>query len=86
MINRYKIMKEKLESNYMKYLHDWVFHFNSYAQEWAAIPREMYNTYWSDRDAKGIIRSNELNTLLEMLHKTDGDISKIEEHFNIEYE
>lgn len=70
----------------LSYLHDWVFHFNTYTEEWAAVPREIYNQYWSDRNAKGVIRSNELNTLLEMLHKTKGDISKIEEHFNIEYE
>ena len=70
----------------LDYLHDWVFHFNTYEQEWAAIPRDKYNEYWSDRDVEGIIRSNILDTLLEMLHKTKGDISKIGDHFNIEYE
>mgnify|MGYP006266406009 CR=1 FL=1 len=70
----------------LSYLHDWVFHFNAYEQEWAAIQRDSYNQYWSDRNAKGVIRSNALDTLIEMLHKTKGDISKIDEHFNIEYE
>jgi hypothetical protein len=81
MINKTKHMSKDLS-----YLHDWVFHYNTYTNEWAAVPRETYNAYWSDRNAHGVIRSNELNTLLEMLHKTDGDISKISEHFNIEYE
>jgi hypothetical protein len=33
------------ESDYMA---DWVFHYNPYNQLWNAIPRNIYNEYWSN--------------------------------------
>lgn len=68
------------------YLSDWVFHYNSLSEEWCAIPRDLYNQYWNDYNLKGILRSDRFETLLLLLHGTKGDISKIDEKFNIQHE
>lgn len=60
------------------YLHDWVFHFNTFSNTWAAIPRELYQAYWSDYNLKGVLRSTEINTLLSILYRTKGDPEAIE--------
>jgi hypothetical protein len=64
------------------YLQDWVFHYNAIAQGWAAIPRELYNQYWSNYNLEGIIRSSKIETLLQILHKTKGDPIEIEKFKN----
>lgn len=57
--------------------YNWVFHFNPYTKQWAAIPRDLYNDYWSNYELEGIIRSSKFSTLLEILQKTEGvDIEK----------
>lgn len=65
-----------------EHLYDWVFHFNPYTNQWAAIPRDLYNNYWSDYKHPGIVRSNKFSTLLEILQKTGG--TDIEKKLNIE--
>lgn len=64
------------------YLHDWIFHYNAYTKKWAAIPRELYNAYWSNYELDGIIRSTCLATLHEIIQKTEGE--DIEKKLNIE--
>jgi hypothetical protein len=57
--------------------YNWVFHFNPYTNQWAAIPRDLYNQYWDDYELEGIIRSSKFSTLLEIIQKTEGeDIEK----------
>lgn len=63
----------------MAYLEDWVFHFNSFRNEWAAIPRNIYTQYWSNYNHPDVLRSKHLNTLLDILNKTKGDKDLIEE-------
>ena len=65
------------------YLYDWVFHFNIYTNKWAAMRRDDYTEYWSDSNLPNIIRSSSFQTLLEILHKVQGDVSKINEKLNI---
>jgi hypothetical protein len=62
--------------------YNWVFHFNPYTNQWAAIPRELYNDYWSNYELEGIIRSSKFSTLLDIIQKTEGD--DIEKKLNIE--
>ena len=50
-------------------LYNWVFHFNNHDQEWSAIPRHLYNDYWSNRKLDGILRSKKINTLIEWIYK-----------------
>jgi hypothetical protein len=64
--------------NELAYLEDWVFHYNSFTSQWAAIPRETYTEYWSNSKAP-VLRSKHLNTLLDLLHKSKGDVNIIED-------
>jgi hypothetical protein len=64
--------------NTLEYLTDWLFHYNAENKEWAAIPRGTYSEYWNNYSNSEILRSKELNTLLEILHKTKGDKALIE--------
>lgn len=60
-----------------EHLYGWVFHFNPYTKQWSAVPRDLYNDYWSDSKLEGVIKSSSFNTLLEILQKTEGvDIEK----------
>lgn len=61
-----------------EYLQDWIFHYNVFTQKWAAIPRELYQQYWSDYNIEGVIRSSSLETLLSILHITKGDEGQIQ--------
>ena len=55
------------------YLYNWVFHYNAFSSTWAAIPREDYDKYWNDINNTAILRSTNLDTLLSILAKTEGD-------------
>jgi hypothetical protein len=60
----------------LSYLEDWIFHYNSTNELWAAIPRETYSEYWNNYNAP-VLRSKHLNTLLDLLHKSKGDVGII---------
>jgi hypothetical protein len=64
------------ESDFMG---DWVFHYNPYTQLWNAIPRAIYQIYWSNIELSGVLRSKHLNTLLDLLHKCKGDVEMIKD-------
>lgn len=51
------------------YLNDYVFHYNPYTAYWNAIPRDVYNEYWSRHDHPSIIKSKDIFTLLEKVNK-----------------
>lgn len=63
----------------LSYLEDWVFHYNSFNEQWAAIPREVYAEYWSNHKHHNVIKSKHLNTLLDLLHKSKGNRDIIED-------
>lgn len=63
----------------LSYLEDWVFHYNSFKNQWSAVPREKYNEYWSNHKHPDVLRSKHLNTLLDILHKSKGDMNIIED-------
>ena len=65
-----------------EHLHNWVFNYNPYSEKWAAIPRDMYNDYWNNSEAVGIIKSSSFPTLLEIVNKTEG--TDIENKLDIE--
>jgi hypothetical protein len=67
------------ESELISPLYNWVFHFNSFNNMWAAIPREHYQEYWNVSDHPSIIKSREITTLIDILYKIGGDPSKIEQ-------
>jgi hypothetical protein len=60
-----------------EYLQSWVFHFNPYKEIWYAIPRDKYMDFWQGGDVEGVQKSQSLSTLLMLMHKTNGDIDKM---------
>lgn len=68
------------------YLYDWVFHYNIYNETWSAIPRDKYNDYWSNAQLEGVLRSKSYETLMEILHRTAGDISQLEKKINLKHD
>ena len=60
------------------FMYDWVFHYNTYTEEWAAIKREDYNDYWSDAKHPNVLRSKKFETLHSLLYKTKGEKKAIE--------
>lgn len=58
-------------------LYDWIFHYNVYIGVWCAIPRNLYNDYWNNSDIEGVIKSDSIETLQEILYKTKGDPEKL---------
>lgn len=61
------------------YLHDWVFHFNPYTEQWAAIHRDHYVDYWNGYQGKNVLRAKYINVLVDLLHKAKGDAETIHE-------
>lgn len=59
-------------------LYNWVFHYNEFTGLWNAIPRDDYNEYWSNHQCERIISSSSIDTLKELIQRTDGDKKKIE--------
>lgn len=57
-------------------LYNWVFHYNHHVEEWAAIPRNLYNDYWSNRKLEGILRSKNINTLIEWIYKETSSVHR----------
>jgi hypothetical protein len=63
----------------MEHLQNWVFHYNTYTSQWAAIPRDLYNEYWSDYSIPEILRSSNIETLISLVSKHKGDVDKLKE-------
>ena len=70
-----KVEKQTADALYM---YDWVFHYNPYSEEWSAIPKKIYHEYWNNKKHPQILRSKNLNTLLEILYKSKGELEEIE--------
>lgn len=64
------------------YMHDWVFHFNPYSKLWNAIPRDLYSKYWDNFELEGVLRSRDVNTLFDLLHRAKGSVDLIHQITN----
>jgi len=58
-------------------LHNWVFNYNAYKMEWAAVERDHYPLLFSNRTSPLVLRSSRFETLVEIVTKTNGDRKKI---------
>jgi hypothetical protein len=58
-------------------IYNFVFHFNAYTGLWSAIPRDLYNDYWTDHTTHGVLRSKSIETLFHLLYKTGGDVEEV---------
>ena len=59
------------ESNENDCLFNWVFHFNPINRVWNAIPREEYNSYWSNPSSNKVLKSTQISTLVDLIVKTN---------------
>jgi len=61
-------------------IHNYVFHYNKYNKTWNAIPRDLYLEYWSKPagSIKGILRSTDIDTLVEIIDRGDEFIKSLE--------
>lgn len=60
-------------------VYDFVFHFNHYTGLWNAIPRSQYTDYWNGSLDATILKSKSIETLVELINRTEGDLDKINE-------
>lgn len=58
-------------------VYNFVFHYNAYSSLWTAIPRDLYDQYWSDYNISGVLRSSSIETLLHLLRRTGGDVEEV---------
>lgn len=58
-------------------LYNWVFRYNPFNLKWYAAKRENYHELWSDTNSPNVLRSNDVETLLYLISKTDGDNKKL---------
>ena len=56
-------------------LYDWLFHYNPYRKVWVAFKREDYQEYFNNKNHG--IASSSVNTLVEIIEKTNGDTEKL---------
>jgi hypothetical protein len=61
----------------MSNLYDYLLHYNHYDGVWNAIPRHLINDYWNDNKTKGVLKSKDIKTLIEIITKGKDFIKKI---------
>lgn len=62
-------------------LYNWVFNFNPFTQNWRACKREDYNKLFSEPESN-FLSAKDLNVLIELILKTNGNIDKINNLLN----
>jgi hypothetical protein len=62
----------------MEKLYDYLLHYNPFTGMWNAVPREVYNAYWSNRKVEGVLTSKNVKTLIELIIKGDEFIKTID--------
>lgn len=58
-------------------LYGWIFHYNHFTAAWSAARREDYNDLFSNRKSTNVLSSSKIETLVEIICRTNGDASKI---------
>jgi len=62
----------------MDNLYDYVFHYSPYTELWNAIPRDIYNDYWSHNEFIGVLRAKDINVIIDLVQKGPKFIEEIE--------
>lgn len=65
----------------MENLYDWLFHYNPYNKVWNAFRRDESSQYFNG-ELENVLSSKNYNTLIDIIHKTDGDAKKIKKLIN----
>jgi hypothetical protein len=58
-------------------LYGWVFMYNPYKEQWMAATRDNYFLLTSDSDNKAVLKSSRIETLVELIAKTNGKESEL---------
>ncbi len=54
--------------------YDWIFHYNGYNSTWTGFHRDDSLAYWNGSESKyAIIRSSKIETVQEIIKKTEGN-------------
>lgn len=62
-------------------IYNYTFHFNYHTDVWTAIPRGMESHYWNNMFSPGMLRSKNMDTLVEIIAriaKNPGFLDKLE--------
>lgn len=60
-------------TNLATHMYDWVFHYNTYTEEWQAVRRDQINFLFTDRTK--LLTSSSIATLIDIVNKTNGEQS-----------
>lgn len=61
----------------MHNVYNYIFHYNPHNQTWHAIPRDKYNSYWTECSVKDVLKSKELKVLFELINRGEDFIKSI---------
>ena len=74
---QYLINEYHKKNNMYQNLHNWVFMYNKYTDTWKTTTRDNYHSLTND-SSYGVLSSKDINTLIDIIEKTNGDSLKIE--------
>lgn len=57
--------------------HGWLFHKNAYTNKWHAAKREDVHLLFNDIQNSKVLRSSSIDTLQELINRTNGDHKQI---------
>lgn len=58
----------------------WLFHYNAYSSTWTGFHRDDNNAYWNGTEPiYAIIRSSKIETVVEIINKTEGKKTLLDE-------
>jgi len=55
----------------------YIYSFNPYENVWRACKREHYLELFSNNDSKNVLKSSKIDTLVDIINKTNGDLTKL---------
>lgn len=58
-------------------LYHWVFRYNTMDDKWYATTRDHYSDLFSNMNSEHVLKSASINTLVDVINKTNGESSKI---------
>ena len=61
-----------------EFLWNWVFQYNPYTDKWNAFTREDYVAYFNGGEVKSLVSSSKLDTVVEILNRSEGDFKRME--------
>lgn len=61
----------------MDRLYQWWFTYNPMTQVWCACHNEYKNAVYNDHTSPNVIRSKSIDTLIELIIRTDGNIEEM---------